>query len=189
MKIYVNNIPIQTNATMDSFNNENVLEWVKSIEEGRISSPVFTQMDYSKVIDNILSDSKLIEAAGGIVFNPHQEFLLIFRRGYWDLPKGKIDKGETPELTAIREVWEECGLTDLKITGNLEPSFHTYWLKGKRILKKSYWFEMKIPDFQLPILQTEEDIEDSVWITKKNFTPYRPLTYPSVVDVIESHTS
>ncbi|MBX7181692.1 MAG: NUDIX domain-containing protein [Bacteroidia bacterium] len=189
MKIYVNNIPIQTNANLDSFNNTNVLEWVKSIEEGGISTPVFTKMDYSKVIDIILEESKLIEAAGGIVFNPHREFLLMFRRGFWDLPKGKIDKGEKPEQAALREVWEECGLTDLKINRAIAPSYHTYWMKGKRILKLSHWFEMKIPDFQIPTLQTEEDIEDAVWIPISGFQPYRPISYPSIVDVVDSFNS
>ena len=105
------------------------------------------------------------------------------------LVKGKIDKGEKPEQAALREVWEECGLTDLKINRAIAPSYHTYWMKGKRILKLSHWFEMKIPDFQIPTLQTEEDIEDAVWIPISGFQPYRPISYPSIVDVVDSFNS
>jgi 8-oxo-dGTP pyrophosphatase MutT (NUDIX family) len=186
VKIYVNNIPIFTDALTDTFSNGNVLEWVKNIEESQISAPVFTKLSFDKVIDILLSDSKLIEAAGGMVFNPNNEFLLIYRRGSWDLPKGKIDLGETPQQAGIREVWEECGLQNLHIDSTLPNTYHTYWMKGKRILKKTYWFKMTIPDFQEAILQTEEDIEDSKWIKQADFSPFKPLSYPSIVDVIES---
>jgi len=186
VKIYVNNIPIFTDAKTNTFTDSKVLEWVKNIEESQISSPVFTKLSFNKVIDILLNDSKLIEAAGGMVFNPNNEFLLIYRRGSWDLPKGKIDKGETPEQAGIREVWEECGLKNLQIFSSLPNTYHTYWMNGKRILKKTYWFKMSIPDFQETILQTEEDIEDSKWIKQADFSPFKPLSYPSIVDVIES---
>jgi ADP-ribose pyrophosphatase YjhB (NUDIX family) len=186
VKIYVNNIPIITDAHTDTFTDGMVLEWVKNIEESQISTPVFTKLSFDKVIDILLSDSKLIEAAGGMVFNPKDEFLLIYRRGSWDLPKGKIDNGETPEQAGIREVWEECGLQNLQIVSTLPDTYHTYWINGKRILKKTFWYKMTIPDFQDAVLQTEEDIEDSKWIKQTDFSLFKSQSYPSIVDVIES---
>jgi 8-oxo-dGTP pyrophosphatase MutT (NUDIX family) len=52
----------------------------------------------------------IIKAGGGIVVNEQNEVLLIYRRGKWDLPKGKLDDGETIEECALREVKEETGL-------------------------------------------------------------------------------
>ena len=72
-----------------------------------------------------------------------QQWLLIFRRGHWDLPKGKIDPGETPEQAAIREVQEETGLRELTLGPALPASFHTYRdQQDRRVLKQTYWYLM-----------------------------------------------
>ena len=52
-------------------------------------------------------------AGGGKVYNPKNEILFIFRNGKWDLPKGKAEAKETINLTALREVEEETGITGL----------------------------------------------------------------------------
>ena len=102
---------------------------------------------------------KVLEAAGGFVQNARKELLVFYRRGSWDLPKGKIDPGETPEQAAIREVQEETGLANLGLEKFIAHTYHTYELKGERILKKAWWYRMKTTDTQL-IPQTEEDIEE-----------------------------
>lgn len=79
----------------------------------------------------------LIEAAGGLVKNEEDKYLVIFRRGKWDLPKGKLDYDETPEQAAVREVEEECGIGQLRILKALPATFHTYPEGGKRILKNT----------------------------------------------------
>ena len=106
-----------------------------------------------------------IEAAGGLVINEEGKQLFIFRRGFWDLPKGKIDPGETPAKTAVREVMEETGLQNLTIQKQLIDTYHTYKLKNKRILKRTFWYLMKTTDSKL-ILQTEEDIMDAKWVER-----------------------
>ncbi len=78
----------------------------------------------------------LIEAGGGVVLNDRGEFLVILRNGIWDLPKGKLEKGEDFATAAMREVEEETGLHGLKMLDPLSSTYHTYNLKGKRILKK-----------------------------------------------------
>jgi len=128
----------------------------------------------------------LVEAAGGIVFEPGGRFLIIYRRGWWDLPKGKLDQGETPEQAAIREVIEECGLQNLSLVRAIPDSYHTYREKGRLILKKTYWFEMKIPSKQNPELQIEEDIEDSAWVNLESMGLYKAITYPNILEVIKS---
>ena len=127
---------------------------------------------------------KKIEAAGAAVFNEKNKVLMIFRRGHWDLPKGKIDKGETPKEAALREVEEETGLTELVLGKPLTDTWHTYRLKGRRILKKTYWFKMKTTQNELTP-QTEEDIEEAVWTNLHAFLEQPGKVYGSILDVLK----
>ena len=128
---------------------------------------------------------KVIEAAGGVVFNEKEEVLVIFRRDFWDLPKGKIDKGESPEEAAVREVQEETGLKNVTLGKHILDTYHTYELKGKRILKKTYWYEMKTTDTQL-IPQQEEDIEQAEWVVLSDFLNSKPVIYGSILIVLDA---
>jgi hypothetical protein len=85
----------------------------------------------------------IIQAAGGLVKNEQNEILLIFRRGKWDLPKGKNDGDEIPRECAVREVKEETGLQKIKAGKKICTTYHTYSEFGKHILKETEWFEMK----------------------------------------------
>lgn len=127
---------------------------------------------------------KIVEAAGGLVKNKNGEYLFIFRNGKWDLPKGKIEKGEGTEPAAIREVEEECGIGGLSITKELEPTYHTYVLNEKPVLKPTYWFEMDCSDTAKLVPQTEEGITDVRWISIKDLKMVRENTYESILDVI-----
>jgi 8-oxo-dGTP pyrophosphatase MutT (NUDIX family) len=109
----------------------------------------------------------LIEAAGGCVFNQKGQLLVIYRRNSWDLPKGKIDAGETPDIAAIREVQEETGVLNLSIAHEITQTWHTYKQKN-RILKKTYWYEMITSDVNLTP-QLEEDIEEARWVDPQEF--------------------
>ncbi len=127
---------------------------------------------------------KRIDAAGGAVFNKQNELLFIHRLGLWDLPKGKAEKGESIEETALREVEEECSISPLEITKPLNPTFHTYTLKGKLILKKTYWYEMKYAGNDAPKPQLEEDITEAIWIKTDELTRVTENTYPSIIEVL-----
>lgn len=127
----------------------------------------------------------IIDAAGGIVINSNKEILLIYRHLRWDLPKGKCEENETIEETAIREVKEECGLDALQITKKLSPTFHSYYLKGKRIMKKTHWYEMVYKGDKLPIPQLEEDITEIRWFTHSGIYQAMQNTYPSIKMLLE----
>ncbi len=129
---------------------------------------------------------KIVAAGGGVVTNARQETLLIFRRGFWDLPKGKIDKGETPAQAAVREVQEETGLIRIALLKEIVTTFHTYTLDGKRILKPTYWFSMQTEDTHLTP-QTSEDIEKAEWVNLTEFMQARPLMYGSIHDVLDAY--
>lgn len=125
-----------------------------------------------------------VEAAGGLVFNRKGEFLVIRRRDRWDLPKGKLEKGETFGQAALREVEEETGLHGLVPVMPLISTYHVYQLGEERILKKTRWFEMKYSGDALPELQEEEEITDYRWV-RPGFTDFiRSDTYSSILDVL-----
>lgn len=131
---------------------------------------------------------KPITAAGGAVFNAEGKVLLIHRRGSWDLPKGKMDPGETPELTAVREVQEECGLQQITLGQHLLDTWHTYEHKEKKMLKTTHWYLMQTTDHQL-IPQTEEDIEQAVWADLDEFLASQNEVYGNISDVLKKAQS
>jgi 8-oxo-dGTP pyrophosphatase MutT (NUDIX family) len=122
-------------------------------------------------------------AAGGAVFNPEGKVLIIHRRGSWDLPKGKMDDGETPAETAVREVMEETGLANINLGQHLLDTWHTYEHKGKRVLKTTHWYLMQTSDTQL-VPQAEEDIEQAVWADLDAFLAAPKEVYGNILDVL-----
>ena len=129
-----------------------------------------------------------IEAAGGIVRSPNNDYLFIKRLGKWDLPKGKLHKKESAQTGAIREVTEETGLTHLSITKKLQSTFHIYTdRKGKEILKETSWYEMTCPRNQMLIPQTEEDITEVRWFSADELNMPLQNTYASLKNLLEHY--
>ena len=137
-----------------------------------------------KVFEKFRSECKYIEAAGGVVFNRNGEMLMIFRNGKWDLPKGKLEKGEVPETGSVREVEEECGVNDLTIGKPLSSSWHTYEHHGNHVLKRTYWFVMQTTFSGDLIPQTEEGITEVKWMKPDEVEDALNNTYGTIVDVI-----
>ena len=134
--------------------------------------------------NNFTSHYKLVEAAGGLVQNQNGEWLFIHRNGMWDLPKGKLEKGESIEECAIREVAEECGIEEPTITRQLSTTYHTYTLKGKRILKPTYWYLMKSSDTSELIPQTEEGISEVKWVSTEDAKKLASSSFGSIQEVV-----
>jgi 8-oxo-dGTP pyrophosphatase MutT (NUDIX family) len=126
-----------------------------------------------------------MDAAGGVVKNPEGKLLVIYRMDKWDLPKGKVDPGEVPTETAIREVREECGINLLQITADLGFTLHVYPWKGEQwILKKTYWFEMRSQSDEKLIPQEEEGIEQVKWAGPEDLPGLLKGTYASLRKII-----
>jgi len=154
-------------------------------EGGSFFSQIYLLSEHPKKLFELLqSKCKLIDAAGGFVKNSRGELLMIFRNGKWDLPKGKLEKGETPEVAAVREVEEECGIGELTITKTLAPTFHTYILKERIVLKKTFWFEMFCADKRELIPQIEEGITEVKWMSQKDVARAMENTFLSIKDVV-----
>ncbi len=138
--------------------------------------------DPSKKFRQFASMFHVIEAAGGLVTDPTGYWLFIYRRNRWDLPKGMIDKGETPEQAALREVREECGIGGLKIIRPLEPTYHVYPLKDTDnwALKKTHWFFMRSDICCQAEPQTSEGITKAEWKNPASLDDVLQSTYGNI---------
>jgi 8-oxo-dGTP pyrophosphatase MutT (NUDIX family) len=127
-----------------------------------------------------------IKAGGGVVRNPGDEFLMIERRWVWDLPKGKLKKGEDFEAGALREVEEETGLKGLELVRPIIPTFHTYELSGRLVLKETRWFEMLSTGGDEPLPQSEEGITRCRWVKPGKTGFIKKNTYMSILEVLRA---
>ncbi len=126
----------------------------------------------------------LIRAAGGLVFNDRNHLLMIFRHGKWDLPKGKLDEGESAEAAAVREVCEETGVCSLRIVSPPVLTRHCYRLGKRNLLKETSWFEMACDRFDGFTVQTAEGITQAGWFGKEEALKQAEGSYPLVRELV-----
>ena len=126
----------------------------------------------------------IVEAAGGIVLNNDNQILMIFRNGKWDLPKGKLETGESLQDCAIREVEEECGITGLSVIEKTLKTYHTYVLRGKGVLKQTHWYKMKTNFDGEFSPQIEEGITKVSWFYTHEIFKKTQNSYGNIIDVL-----
>ncbi|QBO58701.1 NUDIX hydrolase [Chryseobacterium salivictor] len=138
--------------------------------------------DLEDIWEDFTKMFKVIEAAGGVVSNQKEEILFIRRLGKWDLAKGKIEKGESLEQAALREIEEETGLKELILEDYLNTTFHIYTERnGKKILKTTYWFSVSYIGTSDPVPQTEEGISEVSWKNEKQIiAEVFPMTFENI---------
>lgn len=130
------------------------------------------------------SNFKTIKAGGGLVHNEKGELLFIFRLNKWDLPKGKLDPGETIKQCALREVEEECNLKNIELHQRICKTYHTYTTSKNYMLKKSYWYLMSVEGEQKLIPQTKENITEVKWFKKSKLEEPMKNTYGAIREVL-----
>ena len=172
---------------IDEFSAPAINSIIHEMRQEKMHAGIFYHKNFEELKKSIWKKFRIVQAGGGLVLNEKKEMLFIFRRGKWDLPKGKMDKGETHEQCAVREVEEETGLKNVVLRKNLLTTYHTYDEGGKHILKESYWYEMSADGSQKLTPQTIEDIHEVKWVAKNNLTEILKNTFPSVKDVIEKY--
>ncbi len=138
--------------------------------------------DAETIFKDFYSMHTKIEAAGGVVKNIKSKYLLIKRFGIWDLPKGKVEKGETTKEAAVREVCEETGLRNVAVTKPLPKTYHIYYQHKRWFLKKTYWFLMYTSEDTKLIPQADEDISEAVWMNKPDALLAMSDSYRSLYD-------
>jgi 8-oxo-dGTP pyrophosphatase MutT (NUDIX family) len=170
---------------IDELNSHTVKSMIHEMQLEKVHAGVFYHPDLEELKKSFYKKFTIVQAAGGLVTNEKKELLMIFRRGKWDLPKGKLDKGEKLEDCAVREVEEETGLKNVKLISPLIITYHTYHEGTKFILKESHWYTMKVNGEQKLVPQAEEDISEIKWVTTKESENLFPQCFPSVIDVIK----
>lgn len=166
---------------------DNVVVKIKQwLNDDSISTLDLGDLDGNVVASAVKSVFMQAPAAGGVVMIDNQ-FVAIERNGIPDLPKGHVEKGETPETAALREVEEETGITDLKITGVLPDTWHCYLLNGNWTIKKTSWYVMTTSSGMKNIPQTEEGISKVylININSEMFDEFMEKTFSSLRDVVE----
>ena len=166
-------------------NTELLNERIKNfIQQNDGQDLILITKDVNLLFEEIKKQFKYIEAAGGLI-EQNNKYLFIYRLKKWDLPKGKIDKGENPQQAAIRECEEECAITNLEIIKELPSTYHIYQYKTGFALKTTYWFLMKTTFSGQLIPQTSEYIEKAEWLDETRIKQnVIPNTYSSVLDLI-----
>ncbi len=145
---------------------KSLLNYADTLEKGsqKVLSIELVAESLPQLWDEFRSHYKWVEAAGGLVTHTQTgKQLFIYRRGSWDLPKGKVDEGEDRVAAAVREVEEETGLEQIELGQALPITYHTYRTKkGKRILKPTYWYHMRTDQHKL-VPEAGEGIEVAEW--------------------------
>jgi len=127
-----------------------------------------------------------IFAAGGIVENLQHKYLFIKRNRKWDLPKGHIEEGESKERAALREVEEECSITNLQLVDYIDTTYHVYF-DGKYFLKTTYWYRMIFSGNETPRPQREENIEIADWFGREEIPELMKNTYENIKNLITNY--
>ncbi len=170
---------------IDEVSNAAIKSLLHEIIKDEFHAGVLWSSDLEKLKKAFFKHFTLIEAAGGIVQNDKKEILFIFRLGKWDLPKGKVEKGEDIASTAVREVEEETGATNLKLKQKVGETYHTYNAFGKHYLKTTHWYYITCPSKQNLKPQKEEDIAALQWVKTGKIDEPLANTYPSIKDILD----
>jgi len=173
---------------IDEFSTAAINSLLHEINKPRFHAGIILGENFDKLKTDFFKHFHVIQAAGGLVKNENEEILMMFRRGKWDLPKGKLDEGETLEQCAKREVEEETGLQKLEIIKPIAITYHTYIQFGKHNLKECHWYAMKATKNEKLIPQTEEDISELVWAKKEELEKYFSNTFPAIIEVLKQAT-
>ncbi|MCS7019249.1 MAG: NUDIX domain-containing protein [Cytophagales bacterium] len=194
MKIFVNNVffnllkPGETavnGVIIPITNADEIIRLYEQVTNAQVHTTVqynFLPDNYEKIKEQIKSHFQIIYAAGGLVTKGDQ-ILFIKRLGKWDLPKGKVDKGEDRKAAALREVWEECGIK-AKLIRKIANVWHTYTQNKINTLKKTTWYEMICLDDTNMRPQSEEDITKVKWATPEDRAKMLSNTYAAIIYVV-----
>ena len=171
---------------IDEFSHPAVNSMIHEMRQEKVHAGIFIHSNLEELRKAVWKKFLLVKAGGGLVRNDEGKYLFIFRRGVWDLPKGKLDPGETIEQCAVREVGEETGLRGVQLEAPLLATYHTYDENGKHILKETHWYRMRVTDMAGLKPQQEEQITGLSWVDAAEMEALLKNTFPSIVDVIRS---
>ena len=174
-KVFVNDKPLfltneiakETDFQLFLLESVDIEQLIVKMFNNKIQKANLYHPDEKEILKKVKEKIPVNKAGGGLVYNKKGDVLFIFRNGKWDLPKGGIEKGEEIKETALREVEEETGVTNLVIQRKLQKTYHIFKRSGRYKLKVTHWFEMKTDYEGTPVAQANEGIEKAVWLNPK----------------------
>ncbi len=169
-KVFVNESPlILTNEKPDNtvgnvfLMDDDAIHYAITSLSKKLLPKAYIYDPSEQILEKFSSKIPIVVAAGGLVRNKKGKVLFIYRNDKWDLPKGKLDKGESIEKAAIREVEEETGVKGLVIDKYLKTTYHIFKRNGKYKLKKVFWFLMETSYDGELVAQLDEGITKVKW--------------------------
>ena len=186
-KVFVNEKPIIITSSSQKENNfpvyilKNIVldEIIHKLRNEIIDGVYLYTPDLESGWNYFLTQIKVVPAAGGLVKNNKNDILFIYRNNIWDLPKGRIEKNESIETAAIREVEEECSIFNLIIEKQLITTYHIYF-QNKNKLKLTYWFLMN-SNYDKPLIpQIEEGITKVEFIKEESIDTILKESYANI---------
>jgi 8-oxo-dGTP pyrophosphatase MutT (NUDIX family) len=187
-KVFVNDKPLfltnevakETDFQLFLLESVDIEQVIIKMFQNKIQKAYLYYPDEKAILKKVKEKIPVCKAGGGLVYNKAGDVLFIFRNGKWDLPKGGIEKGEEIEDTAIREVEEETGVTNLKITHKLQKTYHIFKRGGKYKLKVTHWYEMRTDFTGTPKPQANEGIEKVAWLNPEEIKEALKNSYENI---------
>lgn len=194
-KVFVNDKPIILTDSLKNTNNFPVYifnevvidEIIHKLKKGKTSGVNLFCSDIEQAWENFQKNFKVVVAGGGLVVNPDDGILFIYRSNVWDLPKGRVEEGESIEETAVREVEEECGISNLELQSYLITTYHLFFMDNILQMKVTHWYFMKSDFYENLTPQLEEGITKVVFKNKKQVAEAQKNTYANIKLVLEAY--
>ena len=183
---YISNDPVAEGytffrgAVLHSFTDA-----LTDLERPGIRGAIIEDVSEDALLSQLHAMFNPIEAGGGVVYNEDGAVLMIYRRGKWDLPKGKLDEGETIDMCALREVREETGLKNVTIGVKICDTYHIYTQNNEQLLKRTAWYKMSGTSTDKLKPQKEENIIEARWIYEKDLAAFASKSYEAIRDVLK----
>lgn len=187
-KVFVNDKPLfltdqiekETDFQLFLLDSVDIERIIIKYFQNKIQKAFLYHPDEKQILKKIKEKITVQKAGGGVVYNEEGKILFILRNGKWDLPKGGIEKKESIEETAIREVEEETGVHGLEIVRKLPKTYHIFKRNGKYKLKITHWFEMRTSFTGKLTGQLEEGIEQVAWLNKTEIAKAMENSYENI---------
>lgn len=192
-KVFVNESPlILTNKLSETIkgnyfllNETSIIEAIDALAKEKLEIAYIYHPNSEEILKKFTKKIPLVIAAGGVVTNKEGKVLFIYRNDKWDLPKGKLDKGETIPEAAIREVEEETGVKGLEIENFLKTTYHVFKRNNTYKLKEVHWFAMRTSYKGKLTGQKEEGIEKVKWKGPKKIQEALQNSYTNIKILFE----
>jgi 8-oxo-dGTP pyrophosphatase MutT (NUDIX family) len=187
-KVFINDKPLfltnevakETDFQLFLLESVDIEQLIIKMFNNKINKAYLYHPDEKEILNKVKEKIPVKKAGGGLVYNKKGEVLFIFRNGKWDLPKGGCDKGEEIEDCSIREVEEETGVNDLKITKKLQKTYHVFKRNGVYRLKTTHWFEMTTTFEGMPVPEVNEGIEKVAWLNQEQIKEALTNSYENI---------